>query len=313
MSEIVLERTATIVPTKYTDKSILSEETEKFVISMEARNGYEIFRWWKKIIWPLTIKIFSGRLGEWLFIRHCSLGRKLRRYATTHVALEMIYQYSWQMTKGQPLSERILSHILFHFINGKAVRNRLRLVEKELKKAVVGLDVPNPRLISYAAGSARAVIYALKEALENGHPQAKAMLIDRSRNALNYSKRLAEKYGVQNTLVWVRGMLEELVQNAKEFPPDIVEMVGIMDYFDRGLAVKVCRAIYQRLPPGGCLITCNVIPNPEKSFLTDVLQWPMIYRQPRELLSILQESGFGDIHIFIEPMGIHALAICTKT
>jgi len=285
---------------------------QAMVACLEGSTGYEVLSWWQKLIWRFLIKLFSGRIGRWLLIKHCPDGKSLRRYATTHKALEMVYNYSWGANKDQKLFQRAVTHLLFNFMNGKAVRNRLALTERELKVAFWRSGSDSPNIISYAAGSARAVIRVLHD-LVSIYPGARAMLIDKSRQALNYSRQLATEYGVEDRLVWVRGMLEELVHNAKEFPPDIVEMVGIMDYFDHQTAVEVCRAIFEKLPMGGTLITCNIVPNIEFKFLDNVLNWKMVYRQPDDLKNLLYESGFCDVRIYVEPLGIHAIAVCIKT
>ncbi len=68
------------------------------------------------------------------------------------------------------------------------------------------------------------------------------------------------------------------------------------------------------LPPEGTFFTCNVCPNPERRFLKHVINWDMIYRSGHQLKDLMQAGGFAPekVRIVHEPLGIHALAICTN-
>lgn len=249
-------------------------------------------------------------IGNFLFVRLSSLGRKIKRFAATYKALEIIYTYSWEKTAGKGMLERILTHILFNFMNAKAVRNRLRLVKQELRQAILSLSKDEIHIMSLGSGSARAVIEVLAEMKnQNNGKNYTATLVDKSKSALEYSKRLAEERGVSENLTPVKGMLEEFVKNGQNCPPDIVEMVGILDYFDDDIAIEVISEIYKLLPPGGILITCNICENSERMFLTYVLRWPMVYRGKKELCEILTRAGFVHSQVIFEPLGIHGLSI----
>lgn len=252
-------------------------------------------------------------IGSFLFVRLSSLGRTMKRFAASYKALEIIYTYSWEKTAGKGMVERILTHILFNFMNAKAVRNRLRLVKQELERAILSLDKDEIHIMSLGSGSARAIIEVLAEMKnQNDGKKYTATLVDKSRSALEYGKILAKEKGVSESLTPVKGMLEEFVRNGQDYPPDIVEMVGILDYFDDDIAIEVVSEIYKLLPPGGILITCNVCDNSERMFLTHVLRWPMVYRGQRELCEILTRAGFTHPQVAFEPLGIHRLAIGRK-
>lgn len=274
---------------------------------------YEKQSFWQQMFGFLWIPVVSvPAIGNFLFVKLSRQGRDIKRFATTYKALEIIYTYSRETTKGRGLFERVFTHLLLNFINAKAARNRLRLVGEELKQILFSFTRKTIYIMSLGSGSARAIIETLRQVNDNGY-KCNATLVDRSRSALRYSQMLAEEKGVGASMAWVQGRLEEFVKNGRNHPPDVVEMVGIMDYFDDATAKAVIREVHKLLAPGGVLITCNIRKNPEEGFLTTVLEWPMVYREPVELAKIMEESGFKDYKIIYEPLGIHGVVVAKKS
>ena len=115
------------------------------------------------------------------------------------------------------------------------------------------------------------------------------------------------------TLKWV-------VDTASNFPvhmaesPDIVEMVGLLDYFRYRKARKIFSLIFENLPEGGKFITANIVDNEERRFITNLVGWKMIYRDPHELAHLALRSGFQREKIMVirEPLNIHTILIAEK-
>jgi len=105
--------------------------------------------------------------------------------------------------------------------------------------------------------------------------------------------------------------IPQIRQIAKNFQPDIVEMIGLLDYLRNQKAVSLFKAIKASLPSYGRFYTCNILPNPERIFLEQVIDWKMTYRTATELRQLLLDAGFEETRarIIVEPMRIHAIAI----
>jgi len=148
----------------------------------------------------------------------------------------------------------------------------------------------------------------------NGFLPVQTKLIDMSRRALNSSRELADAVHRLDQIEWHRDYAQNLERYCDGFQPDVVEMVGLLDYYPYEQAVDLVAKIYKVLAPGGWLITCNIRPNLEQPFVTKAINWPMIYRSPQELASILIEAGFPVEHLKVvyEPLKIHGLAIAQK-
>ena len=265
----------------------------------------------QRFIVHLFIPLISNWIGQSLFVRMSALGRRIKKYAATYRALEDIYTYSYSDTKGKEFFERLFTDILLHFVNAKGVRNRLIIIEQELLKLIFSLGKKKIHIMSLGSGSARAILGTI--ASNTDGVVCEATLIDKSRAALIYSQKMAIGLRLDtDNFVWERGLIEEFVKNGKKHPPDIVEMAGIMDYFEDETAVNVLKQIFRFLLPGGALITCNICDNPERIFLERVLNWHMIYRNVSQLSAIMQKAGFENFKIIQEPLGIHNIAIGYK-
>lgn len=284
-------------------------------------DGYEIPKGLTRIAEPFRmagvwfVSQFPA-LGKFLFVEHSHRGRKVRKYAATHKALELVYTYTWDGNGRYGLAEQILTHILFNFKNAKALRNRLRLVNKGLKQLILdSIGIPDT-IISLGSGSARdlvEVVAELRSELKDYCPRI--LLVDRSRNALRYSEAMIREHKVGDVADWilVHAKIEDFIQDTQE-KADIVLMIGIMDYLKDKKAVEIVSRIYSILRPGGTLFTSNIVHNGEKRFLDCVLDWPMIYRGGKELEELMSNSGFEkeNFRIVYEPLGIHGVIVARK-
>ncbi len=99
-----------------------------------------------------------------------------------------------------------------------------------------------------------------------------------------------------------------------DWQPDIVEMVGLMDYLDDKTAIEMIGKIYHHLGQNGSLIFSNINNNQEQRFVEEIVDWFQIYRHPDQLGELLISGGFGSQHcrIICEPLGIQTIAIGTK-
>jgi len=307
------------------------KHADKVRVSVDTRSGqlheYETFGWGKLVERSrLRFVKFVSRfefLGKFLLIRYSKMSRDIKRLRASHQALEIIYTYAWKKTKGSNMLDRVVTHLnqRFFISNCKAVRNRLKLVRNEVKRAILALGrnfgKKEITIVSLGAGSARAIIEVLAELMWLHYPlRFTVILVDISKSALRYSERLAEEFGIADSVNWIRvcGLLEEFIKNTHDHRPDIIEMVGVMDYFDKIASLDAISQIYDILNPQGTLITCNVRDNPEKLFLDRVLEWPMTYREPEELAEIMLSSGFDgqDVDIIYEPLLIHGVVVARK-
>lgn len=288
-------------------------------VVIEDGKAYEKHGFLKKIyfyfFWLPFINLLPKNLCKWIFVSSNDHTKAIRETSKTYKSLELMYQYYKQPIVGA--KEKLLSSFWeSSVINAGALRNRLVLTKKELRNAIqerMNGSSRKIRILSVASGSARAVIEAIAE-LKLVGSAIEVRLVDISRSALDYSKGLASEFGVSSSVELIRADVRDVSKYCNGWKPDIIEMVGLLDYFHQPEAIQLVSALYDSLAASGALITCNVNDNPEREFVTDVVNWAMVYRSRCQMAEVLLEGGFHpkDCTIFYEPFLIHGLAVANK-
>lgn len=219
--------------------------------------------------------------------------REIRSGSRGFRALDVIYNWRFHDPPGT-LGHRLAKWWL-GMRNAQAVRNRFRitkhwLAEEIRKVASSGRDV---RVLSIACGSAQAVIEAVVEtqaAICGSGLSIEVRLLDRDLEALEYAQALAQKRGVDRFFRYYQCTAEEFVTHACEggaWRPDLVEMVGFLDYRSARKVVSLLARIRQQLDAGGganhlshkleCRGTCPPVVDP----LADAVSAAARTREPR--------------------------------
>lgn len=239
--------------------------------------------------------------------------------ATTHVALEVLYKNGHKHHSNN-LFQKFSHYLWFNTSNSKSVRNRLKLVIREVTKRLLFLknSKKNITIVSIASGSARAIIESIKNSSIPIEINLTTTFLDKNPEALKYSETMLEKYGLEITSThnynWKEGTAGTFIRSLEKNSCDIIEMVGLLDYFDDKKTLEIFTDIHSTLSINGMFITANICPNPEQKFLTKVVDWEMIYRSADDLGSLLQDAGFleQDIKIYYEPLKVHCVAVAIK-
>lgn len=242
--------------------------------------------------------------------------RMVKNSAFSWRALELVYNLT-------PTTSVTLADKITKFWNGlhnaQAVRNRFRIVKSLLKEHMERFlrnDI-EIRLFSIASGSARAVLEAISDIRNDGYKLNKIhiVLLDLDSTALEYSKTVLSELRLSDLDIrYVNKSVHELEKVVHDFHPNIVEMVGFLEYRPYQKAVDLVQRIHRVMTSGGIFLTSQITPNWERWFLMVVMNWPMIYRTKKDFLQILQSGGFfpGTTKLIEEPFGIHIVSVCRK-
>ena len=236
----------------------------------------------------------------------CPTFRALRRMGGTWRALELLYDRHAERTPG---FKGVLDRFWCGLMNAQAVRNRLVIVQEELAEAIRSLGRSDVRLMELASGSAVGALEVMRQ-LKNEGITVHALLTDTDQAALDYSLKLAEQYGLADQVEVAKLNALKMRPLARRFKPDVVEMVGLLDYFNRETALHLFQQIADCLPDGGLFLTGNVMPNIEAFVVHGAFEWPsMTYRRAPELADLLVEGGFTLVHGRVEPLRIHVVTV----
>lgn len=321
-------------------KVITLSESGAIKISVDSDSAlhYEICRWpyvlamplmWLLIIWTFCKKKLYSLFGQkpkintMLFDGLSSKNMAIKRNAKTCHALDVIYNH-------QNLWYDPVGNYWINMVNAQAVRNRKKLVVRELSEAMRNAYYNDGciRLLSIASGSAQAVFEALKVIFDS-YPEItniKVVFLDRDNSALEKSRQLAKNFNFTGVFFYSgNGALPVLYDDLFSYiqgdafrftkslevlggQPNVIEMVGLTDYLNARLATTLFKKIYRTLASGGTFLSGNICPNFEQHFMKWVIDWnEMIYRTPQEMSQILADTDIppSQMQILLEPQRLH--------
>lgn len=238
--------------------------------------------------------------------------RQISDDAATHKALETMYTGpSKEETEEGFLWARL--HIE-NIHNSMAVRNRLRIVEREFESHVIDLlqeGKDQIQVLSIAAGSSRGIMETVASLNSRGSGRLRLQLVDINREALEDSRKLATHLGIDGSVQLTRAYYASFRRYLMEdYQPDFVEVVGLLDYLPSQEVVRLLKALQGHLSDGGVIFYSNIAPNDEREFTHQIVGWPqMHYRNSRQLLDFATEAGLQKLQLLKEPLGIYNLVI----
>ena len=241
----------------------------------------------------------------------------LEKVGTTH-ALEVMYTRHHRKLFSRGILQGIADWYWHHVISQlKAIRNRLRIVEHNLEselKERIKNGQKKIKILTVGGGSSRAIIQTISKFIKE-YPEAdiKVINLDKDPTVIELGKKIAESFGVSASFEWVIDTASKIDSHINKNSVDIVEMVGLMDYFDDDKSIAICKKICETMKEDGLFIVANIYPNPEKKFVEKV-GWPkMHYKTPEDIVNILSKSGFGSkLNLVFEPLKVHIVGLARK-
>lgn len=269
---------------------------------------------------PLLNRISPKMLQKMMKITSRDARTVVENTGSTH-ALEAMYTRHHRNLFSRGVLQGLADLFWHHCISQpKALRNRLKIVERCLEGEVIRVargyegaeDLVS--ILSVGGGSARAIMHSIHRLNKNGFShKLKVINVDTDSRAIALGKEIAAKFDLQDIFEWINDDARNLSALVPKQAMDIVEMVGLLDYFSDERGANLIRQVYEVLKPRGTFIVANVFPNSEMPFV-EHLGWPrMYYREPSDLERILRLAGFTqEPLIFFEPLKVHVIAKVAK-
>jgi SAM-dependent methyltransferase len=150
----------------------------------------------------------------------------------------------------------------------------------------------------------------VKDFFDAGGVCRSVTLYDLDINALNFAKSVLHKslnvkYVVKNLVKW------SLYEKHKP-TEDIMYSIGLCDYFEDKMLIRFINACYDKLLPGGLFIFGNFSYYEDSSFLSNALDWKLIYRSEDDLRRLMKKTKFNKYFITSEETDINLFVICNK-
>src|ERR1035437_5619830 len=222
----------------------------------------------KKVIFRKICKLVGGKLPDRItnsifFDHFAEKLRLIKEGSASWKALEIIYNHVFGQIKTLVGK---LEDFWIGMMNAQSVRNRLKLIKIILRETLLKFGNKS-KIMSLACGSAQAVLEVIAELKAEGI-NVQVCLVDISKEALQYARDLADKLGISTQVEILQlDIIRKTNRLPKDFDPDIIEMLGLLDYIPEKRAVGIFKQILDRLSPGGYFLTCNIRPNIEMYFL----------------------------------------------
>lgn len=290
------------------------DQSVKVVIDNNPKE-YEINNFLKKVINIFLIPLLN-RIPRRLFVGTSKKTEIIHKNVTTHKALEVIYSFNNELNFENGILDGFFSYFWLNTNHAKALRNRLKLVKKELEKAIRLFNKKEIKILNLACGSNRAIIEVV--GIHKNNFNFEVFCVDKNDSAIEDAKKLCTIFDIEHLFKWrqdtVSGALVNHI-NSNGIKFDIVEMVGFLDYVKEEKAVILFDQIHSALLAKGVFITGNIKDNAERRFVTDVAGWPnLIYRDENDLIRLLKKSKFADAdtRIIYEPHNVHGVVVCKK-
>ena len=234
---------------------------------------------------------------------------KPRGYAGDYLTIEIIYKNT---PTGHGRLGRLLDRCWLEEPAAHAVRNRRPLMADQIRKTLASVKNRPVHITSMACGPAREVLDIYDSIADPA--TLKSTLIDMDFQALAFVSQEVEKRSLQRQVRLVSDNLVYLAlgRSRLDVPPqDLVYTIGLIDYFNDDLVVKLLNYAYDLLQPGGRVILGNFHPsNPSKAIMDWVLEWRLIHRTEADMHRLFVASKFqrpaSAIHF--EPVGINLFA-----
>ncbi len=259
-------------------------------------------------------------VGNFLINATTKKGREVKDRATTYHALDMLYT-SGNFSSKDGIIKGIIDYFWFQLGNPRAVRNRLKLVKKIFTETLtkeMNNDIKSLFCIFIlGCGSSRAIIETLHNLRSSGFNlnTLNVKLLDKDPEALALSQEIISRHNIEKKYF---SFIEDKIKNFEKHldinSVKVIEMVGVTDYLDDDDAVEIFKKIYKTLSLRGIFITANIKVNKEIKFVTNVVKWKMVYREPKDLIRLLSAAGFekSKMRIILEPLKTHIVAVCEK-
>jgi len=220
-----------------------------------------------------------------------------------------------------------LSRQLFrHSLDAIGIRTRAKIMERIAIDQIKSSDSEEVSWVSLACGAAVPVLDAMSTLREqDSDKNVHLTLVDYDPTALNFAEFLANKQGLvaeEDYTIEKANLIREMivsdgfVKSHGEESFDMVDMLGIFEYFDKDMSAKMLQNAYRLVKPGGVLVLGNMLDTHRNLDLNQrAIGWPSI--KPRsidEITEILNQAGvpLESTEAFIPQDGVYAVVSIEK-
>jgi extracellular factor (EF) 3-hydroxypalmitic acid methyl ester biosynthesis protein len=232
---------------------------------------------------------------------------------------EMVNQILGDPRQGSSTYIQLVNAMFLRAAVAVAHRNRIDILVDFLKKAVAtaaSKDRP-VRILNVGCGPG----VEIQKLIASGEDLSRLQftLIDFSLETLNYTRQkideAAQQHKVKVQVEYVQESVHELLKRAtRDTAPadgqgfDYVYCAGLFDYLSDKVCSRLIRYFLSRSNPGAHLLVTNVhADNPERYGMEHLLEWHLIYRDEKQMQSVMEEVNAPAI-MYTDATGVNIFA-----
>ena len=233
------------------------------------------------------------------FVRHAF--EKPGGYAGDYEVLEFIYN-------NKPTSEGFGYCADCTFLAddyAKAVRNRKDTMKKKLKAILAG-NPKSCKILNIACGASRDLRELFAESTFNLSGKTTFTLIDKSKEALAFSKEKLKDHPDGTEFVFYAHSVYDYLKKPIKYNEllsgqDVVYSIGLADYIPEDALRKQILFFFDLINPGGQLIIAHKDSKNYHPLLPDWwADWTFYLRDMDEVINIVKTSGISDYALTVE-------------
>lgn len=201
------------------------------------------------------------------------------------------------LPSGQPVSS-VMTHFMREMDDGIGIRTRKNIASERIAKSIEGLYGEPAYCLSLACGAADLMLETVAKFQQNTH----LTLVDVDPDALNMARTIADSQGLkegenytieQENLIYTMIRSDDLVQKVGEESQQVVDAIGINEYFSDEIATRFLRNAYRCVKQGGSLVTANMLDDrPQMQINKTAIGWPNVYpRSVDAIMAMLEKAG----------------------
>ena len=239
---------------------------------------------------------------------------KPRGYAGDFWSIELMYR---NVPNGTSRLGPLIDRCFLEAPPCAAVRNRRGLLAEEIGATIAESDGMPAAVTSLACGPA-AEAFDVIGSLDDPE-RVKFTLLDIDLQALAFVADRRDRLKLRKSIELVAENLIHLALGRSQTRiegQDLVYSIGLIDYFDDALVVKLMNLVHGMLRPGGRIILGNFHPrNPARAFSNLVIEWGLIHRTEEDMNRLYAASHFARpcTAVRFEEQEINLFAECVKT
>jgi len=221
-------------------------------------------------------------------------------YAGDFKIIDNIYQNSPHTTGF----DRLWDNYFLQMTASKATRERKEIMKESIVEFVSDNIGPTVDIMNLASGACREIKELLDGDSNNIFSQVKVDCYDFDASAIAYASQLLNNdpkvnFYLKNAL---RLALRKDISNEISKSYDFIYSIGLFDYFDETVAIRLISNLRKILKKNGIMIIANFgekYRNSSAGLMEWATEWYLIYRTEEELRKIFLDSGFDNKSLYI--------------